>query len=68
VIVTGGCYHMLCFSDHQPGDWGPRPVTQHEIRASFSDGWRVDSIEPAKIDITIDPNGAVGWRSSITRI
>ncbi len=68
VLVTGGSYHMLCFSDRQPGDWGPRRVTQDAIRASFSDGWRVDSIEAAKLDINIDPNGALAWRASISRI
>src|ERR1700716_2866190 len=45
VIPAGGRYHMLCFSEHQLGDWGPRRVTQDEIRASFADGWRVESIE-----------------------
>jgi SAM-dependent methyltransferase len=68
-VVTrpGGRYFMLCFSDRQPGDFGPRRVSQDEIRASFGEGWRVDSIEPAKIDITTDPNGVIAWRSSITR-
>jgi cyclopropane fatty-acyl-phospholipid synthase-like methyltransferase len=67
VLATGGGYHMLCFSDRQPGDWGPRRVTQDEIRASFSQGWQIDSIEAAKIDINIDPNGALAWRASIRR-
>jgi cyclopropane fatty-acyl-phospholipid synthase-like methyltransferase len=67
VLPTGGSYHMLCFSDRQPGDWGPRRVTQDEIRASFSRGWQVDSIEAAKIDINIDPNGALAWRATISR-
>ena len=26
VVRRGGCYHMLCFSDGQPGDWGPPRV------------------------------------------
>jgi len=68
VTRVGGHYHMLCFSELQPGDWGPRRVTQDEIRASFSDGWRVDAIDPAKLDITIDPSGAVAWLATITRI
>jgi cyclopropane fatty-acyl-phospholipid synthase-like methyltransferase len=67
VVPTGGRYHMLCFSDRQAGDSGPRRVTKDEIRASFSNGWQEDSIEAAKIDINIDPNGAVAWRASITR-
>jgi SAM-dependent methyltransferase len=57
VISAGGRYFMLCFSDLQPGGWGPRRVTQHEIHASFRDGWRVDSIEPARFDVTVDANG-----------
>lgn len=66
-IPAGGRYLMLCFSDRQPGDWGPRRVTQDEILTSFAEGWRVESIEPAVIDITIDPNGAESWLSVITR-
>jgi ubiquinone/menaquinone biosynthesis C-methylase UbiE len=68
VTLTGGRYHMLCFSDRQPGDWGPRRVTKDEIETSFADGWRVDAIEDATIDITIDPNGAIAWQASITRL
>ena len=58
---------MLCFSDRQPGDFGPRWVTQNEIRASFGAGWQVDSIEAAVIVTTLGPNGALTWRASITR-
>lgn len=27
VLRSGGTYFMMCFSDLQPGDWGPRRVT-----------------------------------------
>jgi deazaflavin-dependent oxidoreductase (nitroreductase family) len=67
VIPTGGQYFMLCFSDRQPGDWGPRRVTQDEIRASFAHGWQVDTIETATMDVTIDPGGVFAWRAAITR-
>ena len=67
VTRPGGRYLMLCFSDRQPGAWGPRRVTQAEIRDSFDDGWRVDSIEPARFDVTIDPDGALAWLAAITR-
>ena len=58
---------MLCFSDRQPGVEGPRRVTQAEIRAAFLDGWRVDAIEPATIEVNVDPRGILAWRASITR-
>jgi 2-polyprenyl-3-methyl-5-hydroxy-6-metoxy-1,4-benzoquinol methylase len=66
-IRPGGRYFMLCFSDLQLGNAGPRRVTQDEIRASFNKGWQVDSIEPARIDITIHPNGVLAWLACITR-
>jgi SAM-dependent methyltransferase len=66
-VPAGGRYFMLCFSDRQPGDWGPRRVTEAEIRASFADGWTVDTIQAATIDITIDPDGARAWLVSLTR-
>ena len=68
VVPSGGCYHMLCFSEHQPGEWGPRRVTQDEIRASFADGWRVESIGTAEIEVTISPVAVQAWLSAITRV
>ena len=67
VIAAGGRYHMLCFSDRQPGDWGPRRVHRDEITASFATGWRVDSIEPATLEVTIDTGMVSAWMVDITR-
>jgi SAM-dependent methyltransferase len=68
VVAPGGRYFMLCFSEHQPGDWGPRRVTQGEIRAAFADGWRIDSIEPSRLEVTFLPDGVHAWLSAITTI
>ena len=38
VLVPGGTFRMLCFSEMESGDWGPRRVTQNGIREVFSDG------------------------------
>jgi len=67
-IEPGGRYFMLCFSDRQPGDVGPRRVSQAEIRGAFADGWRIDSIEPAVIETTVDDRDMIAWLSTITRI
>lgn len=66
-IAEGGKVFVLCFSDRQPGEWGPRRVTRDEIMASFADGWRVDALEPAKMETTITPDGVEAWLASITR-
>jgi SAM-dependent methyltransferase len=66
-VEPGGRYFMLCFSDHQPGDWGPRRVSKAEIESSFAHGWRIESIEASRIEITIDPEGAGAWLAAIAR-
>jgi SAM-dependent methyltransferase len=66
-VRPGGTYRLLCFSEHQPGDWGPRRVSQAEIRAAFAEGWRVDSIDAAEFVITISPGRAQAWLAAITR-
>jgi cyclopropane fatty-acyl-phospholipid synthase-like methyltransferase len=64
----GGTYYMMCFSDRQPGDWGPRRVSQGELRSAFADGWSIRSIEPATFAVAIDDNGAQAWFATIERL
>lgn len=68
VLPAGGRYHMLCFSDSQPGDWGPRRVSRDEIGVAFSNGWTMESIDPSVIDLTWDPAGARAWQVAATRL
>lgn len=67
-MAPGGRYFMLCFSERQPGELGPRRVTQAELKASFSNGWRVDSIEPAIIEMHQRPVGAQSGLASFIRL
>jgi cyclopropane fatty-acyl-phospholipid synthase-like methyltransferase len=46
----GVCY-LMCFSDRQPGNWGPRRVRADELRAAFSDGWAVESVTADTFDV-----------------
>ena len=67
VTRTGGRYYMLCFSDEEPTGWGPRRITQAEIRDAFAQGWRVDSIEAAELDVTVRSEPVRSWLATITR-
>jgi cyclopropane fatty-acyl-phospholipid synthase-like methyltransferase len=67
-LRPGGMYYLMCFSDRQPGDWGPRRVSQTELRIAFVDGWSIRSIEPAMFAVTIDDNGAQAWLATIERL
>lgn len=67
VMPPGGRYFMLCFSQLEPGDWGPRRVSEEEIRDSFRDGWRVDAVEATRMILTTHPDGVYAWMTSATR-
>jgi cyclopropane fatty-acyl-phospholipid synthase-like methyltransferase len=67
VLRRGGRYFMLGFSDREPGTGGPLRLTQDQIRTAFADGWQIDSIEPATIEITTDPAGVRAWLVTATR-
>jgi cyclopropane fatty-acyl-phospholipid synthase-like methyltransferase len=69
VLVPGGRFFTLCISDRQPkGGWSRlHRVSRGEIGDSFADGWHVDSIEPATIEITTDPAGIRAWLAALTR-
>ena len=66
VLRSGGTYFLMCFSDQQPGHWGPRRVTQAEIRSVFDDGWRVNDIQPSAFDL--NEGHAQAWLASISRL
>ena len=68
VTRTGGRYYMLCFSDEEPTGWGPRRITQDEIRDAFVQSWRVDSIEPDELDVTVRSEPVRCWLATITRM
>ena len=51
VLRPGGACYLMCFSDRQPGDWGPRRVRADELRAAFGDGWTVDSMTADAFEI-----------------
>ncbi|MCH7496859.1 MAG: class I SAM-dependent methyltransferase [Candidatus Marinimicrobia bacterium] len=68
VLLPGGKYFMLCFSDREPGTSGPHRVSRNVIRSAFRDGWRIDQIQEARFETHIHAEGALAWLVSITRI
>ena len=69
VLRPGGHLFILCFSELEPGDWGPRRVTQRELRETFTDGWQVDSIDAAHLDTKVeDAHHAKAWLVAMTRL
>lgn len=70
VLRPGGHCYLICFSDRQPGDAGPRRVSQDELRAAFSDGWTIATIEAQTFEINpgvFDFSTAQAWLATIER-
>ena len=55
-LKPGGRLFLLCFSDAEPGDQGPRRVSKKEIEEAFAEGWLIESIEPSRYEVRPDPN------------
>jgi SAM-dependent methyltransferase len=51
VLRPGGITYLMCFSDRQPGEFGPRRVSQDELREAFAAGWTVESISADSFEI-----------------
>ena len=70
VVRSGGSCYLMCFSDRQPGDWGPRRVRQDELVAAFGEGWNVTGI--AVDAFAINPGfgtpAAEAWLATIRRL
>jgi SAM-dependent methyltransferase len=69
VLNVGGHLHLMCFSDGQPGDWGPRRVTEGELVAAFGSEWRIESLAPDRFEINLDPDNlsAEAWLIDVVR-
>ena len=68
VLKAGGELYLLCFSNEEPGEQGPRRITKQELYAAFAQGWRIESIEAARFevipdlkDITFSEGGPKAW-------
>jgi cyclopropane fatty-acyl-phospholipid synthase-like methyltransferase len=70
VLQPGGTLYLMCFSDLQPGDFGPRRVTKDEITAAFGDGWNVADISADQFELNrnFGPTSAQAWLATIYRV
>jgi cyclopropane fatty-acyl-phospholipid synthase-like methyltransferase len=74
VTNPGGRLFLQCFSDAEPGDYGPRRIRRAELEAAFADGWQIESIEPTRFETnpkftaaTFSENGPKSWFATVRR-
>ena len=68
VLRPGGRMAMICFSEIETREGGPRRVSQREIRDTFSTGWAIDEIRPIRYAAHIFPDGARCWLTLMRRV
>ena len=70
VLASGGTCYLMCFSDRQPGTFGPRRVSRDELIAAFSDGWAVTGIEADAFEVNpgLGTPAAQAWLATIHRL
>jgi SAM-dependent methyltransferase len=70
VLKSGGTCYLMCFSDRQPGDFGPRRVRRDELTTAFGDGWTVTDIAAGTFEINpgFGTTTALAWLATIRRL
>jgi SAM-dependent methyltransferase len=75
VLKPGGRLFLLCFSDEEPGTEGPRRVSQKELHEAFAEGWNIESLQPARVEVRPDlkdfsfsEGGPKAWFAVIRRV
>jgi cyclopropane fatty-acyl-phospholipid synthase-like methyltransferase len=74
VVEPAGQLFLMCFSDEEPGTDGPRRVSRQELLDAFADGWKFESIRPARCEVhpeftecTFSEGGPKVWFATIRR-
>lgn len=53
VLKDAGKYFMMCFSDKEPGEWGPRRVSKLEIEQALATWFKIEYIKDALFDTRV---------------
>jgi cyclopropane fatty-acyl-phospholipid synthase-like methyltransferase len=68
VLKSGGKLFLMCFSDAEPGEQGPRRISRDDLQKAFANGWQIESIEPTAFEtnpnfkgMDFSPGGPKSW-------
>ncbi len=75
LLEPGARVFLLCFADAEPGEHGPRRVSEAELRRAFSGGWQIERLEPSRFEVLpgipgaeFSPGGARAWFAEVRRV
>lgn len=68
VLKPGGELFLMCFSNEEPGQQGPRRISRTDLEKAFAEGWQIESIESSRFEVRPDlpefmfsPGGPKAW-------
>jgi SAM-dependent methyltransferase len=63
LLAVGGSYVMLCFSDKVPGTFGPRRISEAELRETLTPavGFSTLTIEATRLEASAGPGWVDAW-------
>lgn len=67
LAAPGAKLFLLCFSDAETREGGPRRIAKDKLQAAFAQGWRVISIEAATFENTHHEGGSRAWFALLER-
>ena len=65
---TEGQLHLIAWSDLEPGEDGPRRLSEHEIQEVFEKEWTDITIIKSIYETNIHADGAAAWLASMTKM
>ena len=67
VVRLGGLFHVIVWSEQQPGGEGPARVSRAQLRRYFAEGWDCLGMKAGVYETVIHGRGAKAWVASFRR-
>lgn len=61
LLAPGGRYAVVVFSEREPSGWGPRRITETELRTAFDDGWTCERLERTRFEVNMPQGSVHAW-------
>jgi SAM-dependent methyltransferase len=70
VTRPGTTLYLLCFSDADPENSGPHPVSREQLTAPFTRaaGWSIAEVEEERLLARFAPDGVPAWLAKFERV
>jgi SAM-dependent methyltransferase len=66
-VRAGGRCYLLCWSERNDWGFGPRCVSQMELRGTFTEPWRIDAIDEERFETRLADIEVHAWLTRMTR-